>query len=90
MLTTNGGNIWIPKTVGSGGKLGVNYINNKIIIQDSAINKIYISENIDIDNNNNIYIKNEHVKFVECSIRCTILDANFASPIIKYIGVISR
>ena len=45
LLTTNGGNIWIPKTVGIGGKLGVNYINNKIIIQDSAVNKLYISEN---------------------------------------------
>ncbi len=58
LLTTNGGNIWLPKTVGSGGKLRVNYINNKIIIQDSAINKIYISENsgatwdsVVIDNN---------------------------------------
>ena len=64
------------------------YISSPSYINDHK--KIYISENIDIDNNNNIYIKNEHVKFVECSIRCTILDANFASPIIKYIGVISR
>ena len=45
LLTTNGGNTWLPKTVGSSGKLGVNYMNNKIVIQDSAINKIYISEN---------------------------------------------
>jgi len=45
LLTTNDGNTWLPKTVGSGGKRGVNYINNKIIIQDSAINKLYISEN---------------------------------------------
>lgn len=49
-----------------------------------------ISENIEINNNNNIFILNKDTYKVECSITATILDTLSSYPIIKYIGVVSR
>ena len=49
-----------------------------------------ISENIEINSNNNIFILNKDTYKVECSITATILDTLSSYPIIKYIGVVSR
>jgi len=49
-----------------------------------------LSQNISIDNNNNIHILSENAKYAEVTIRANILDMSNSSPIIKYIGVISR
>ena len=58
------------------------YLNNHASIK--------LTEYISIDNNNNIIIKDGVVKYAKCSIRADILDVDGVSPIIKYIGVISR
>ena len=58
------------------------YINNS--------EKKSISENIEINSNNNIFILNKDTYKVECSITATILDTLSSYPIIKYIGVVSR
>ena len=51
---------------------------------------IKLSHNLSIDNNNNIHITALNAKYAEVTIRANILDMNNSSPIIKYIGVISR
>lgn len=51
--------------------------------------KFRISENILIDSNNNIYIDTK-IKYIECVIRLDILDISNTSPVIKYIGVMSK
>ena len=51
---------------------------------------IKLSHNLSIDNNNNIHITALNAKYVEVTVRANILDMNNSSPIIKYIGVISR
>lgn len=71
----------------------LNYDPNAIYIYSPKYLHIHIQTTIDdyisIDNNNNI-ILSKNIKYAECSIRADILDADMSSPVIKYIGVISR
>lgn len=64
LLTTNGGSTWLPKTLGSTGKSAVKYINNKIIVLDTSINKIYISNNSG-DDWDTVLISNERPRIMD-------------------------
>lgn len=64
----------------------------KYIYKPKYLNNYYkhrVSENILIDANNNIYIDSK-IKYVECVVRLDILDISNTSPVIKYIGVMSK
>ena len=51
---------------------------------------VVVSNNLSVDNNNNIHITQESAKYAEVIVRATVFDINNSSPVIKYIGVISR
>lgn len=63
------------------------YIYKPKYLSEFRITKL--SDNISIDNNNNILL-NKKTKYIECSILSEVYDINNSSPVIKYIGIMSR